>query len=37
MLFKGGLSFKIKSLHIHLYFMATQYLCKFALVEDIDN
>jgi len=23
---KGGLSLKIKTLHIHLYFIATQYL-----------
>ena len=25
------------NLHSHLYFIATQYLCKYALVEDIDN
>jgi len=25
-LFKGGLSLKINNLHIHLYFIATQYL-----------
>ena len=34
---KDGLSLKIKKLHIHLYFIATQYLWKYALVEDIDN
>jgi len=28
---------KIKSLHIHLYFIATQYLWHYALVQDIDN
>ena len=33
--FKGGLSLKIKNVHIHLYFIATQYLWKYALVEDI--
>ena len=37
LLTKDGLSFKIKKKHIHLYFIATQYLCKYALVEDIDN
>ena len=36
-LFKDGLSLKIKNLHIHLYFIATQYLWKYALVDDIDN
>jgi len=36
-LLKDGLSFKIKKLHIHLYFIAIQYLCKYAPVEDIDN
>ena len=35
-LIKGGLSQKIKYLHIHLYFVATQYLWNYALVEDID-
>ena len=34
---KRGLSFKIKKIHIHLYFIATQYLWNYALVEDIDN
>ena len=33
--FKDGL--KIKNLHIHLYFIATQYLWNYALLEDIDN
>jgi len=32
-----GISLKIKISHIHLYFIATQYLGKYALVEDIDN
>jgi len=27
----------IKKKHIHLYFIATQYLWNYALVEDIDN
>ena len=31
---KDGLSLR---LHIHLYFIATQYLWNYALVEDIDN
>ena len=35
--FKDGLSLKIKIIHIHLYFIATQDLCKYALVEDIDD
>jgi len=26
LVFKGGLLLKIKKLHIHLYFLATQYL-----------
>jgi len=34
---KDGPLLKIKDLHIHLYFIATQYLRKYALVEDIDN
>ena len=34
---KDGLSLKIKNVHIHLYFTATQYLWNYALVEDIDN
>jgi len=36
---KGGLSLKIKKLHIYLYFIATKYLsntCN-ALVKYIDN
>jgi len=28
---------KFKNVHIHLYFIATQYLRKYALVEDIDK
>jgi len=32
---KDGLSLKIKNLHIHLYFIATQYIWNYALVEDI--
>ena len=35
--FKDGLSLKIKILHIQLYFIATQYLWNYALVEDIDK
>ena len=35
--FKDGLSLKIKKIHIHLYFIATQYLWCYALVKDIDN
>jgi len=35
--FKGKLSFKIKYLLIHLYFIATRYLLYKALVEYIDN
>jgi len=35
--FIDGLSLKIKKLHIQLYFIATQYLWNYALVEDIDN
>ena len=31
---KGGFSLNINNLHIHLYFIATQY---YALVEDTDN
>ena len=34
---KGELSLKIYFLHIYLYFIATQYLLKYALMEDIDN
>jgi len=34
---KYGHSLKIKILHIHLYFIATQFLCNYALIEDIDN
>ena len=34
---KDELSLKIKNLHIHLYFIATQYLWNYALMEDIDN
>jgi len=34
---KGGLSLKIKSSHIPLYFTATKYLVNYALVEYIDN
>ena len=34
---KDGLSLKAKTLHIHLYFIATQYLWKYALVEDKGN
>jgi len=34
--FKDGLLFKIKKLHIHLYFIATQYILNNAL-EDTDN
>ena len=26
-----------KKMHIHLYFLATQYLGKYALVEDMGN
>jgi len=37
MYLKDRLSLKIKTLHIHLYFTVTQYLCKYTLVEDIDN
>jgi len=33
---KDGLSLKKKK-HIHLYLIATQYLCNSAIVEDIDN
>jgi len=33
--FKDGLLLKIKNLHIHLYFIVTQYLWNYALVEDI--
>ena len=36
-LFKDGLSLKILFLHIHLYFIAKQYFCNYAHVEDIDN
>ena len=35
--FKDRLSLKIKINNIHLYFIATQYLWNYALVEDIDN
>ena len=35
MMLKGGLSLKIKKLHIHLYFIATKYIRNYALVEDI--
>jgi len=34
---KDELSLKVKKIHIHLYFIATQYLWNDALVEDIDN
>jgi len=34
---KDGLSLNIKKIHIHLYFIAIQYFCNYALVEDIDN
>jgi len=34
---KDGLSLKIKNLQIHLYFIATQYLSNYDLMEDIDN
>ena len=34
---KDGLSLQIKKIHIPLYFIATQYSSKYALVEDIDN
>jgi len=27
----------LKNDHIHMYFIATQYLGNYALVEDIDN
>jgi len=37
MVFKDGLSLKIKNLNIHLYCITTQYLWNYALVEDIDN
>jgi len=33
---KDGISLKIKILHMQLYFIATQYLWRYALVEDID-
>ena len=36
-LFKGGISLKIKNLHIHLYLIATKYLWNNALVEYIHN
>jgi len=29
-------SLKNKKIHIYLYFIDTQYLCKYALVEHID-
>jgi len=35
-LIKNGLSLKIKK-DIHLYFLAAQHLCNYALLEDIDN
>ena len=31
------MDFRLKKMHIHLYFIATQCLCNDALVEDIDN
>ena len=34
---KDGLSLEINKIHIHLYFIAIQYLWKYAFVEDIDN
>ena len=34
---KGGHSLKVKSLHIHLYLIATKYLWDNALVECLDN
>ena len=34
---KGGLSLKVKNLHIQLYFIATEYLWNKAFVEYIDN
>ena len=27
----------LKKIHIHLHFIATQYLCNYALMEDVDN
>jgi len=35
--FKDGLSLKIKIKNIHMYFIATQYVCIYALVEDLYN
>ena len=37
LILKDGLSLKIESLHIHLYFITTNYLYNNARVEDIDN
>ena len=35
---KDGLSLKIKNVHIHLYFIAIQYLLwTYAILKDIDN
>ena len=34
---KGGLSLKIKKIHIHLYIELHSTLWKYTLVEDIDN
>ena len=37
MYLKDGLLRKIKNIHIHLYFIATEYVCNNPLMEYIDN
>jgi len=34
---KDKLSLKIQTLHIHMYFIGTQIVWKYALMVDIDN